>query len=70
MTLPPLPKHLHWNELVKAEGASYTEAQMREYATAAVLAERAACAAMCDEHSNSLVTADDCAAAIRARSDE
>lgn len=65
MTLPPLPDQTHfpgWAPILY-----FTAAQMQEYASAAVLAERAACAAMCDEHSNSLVTADDCAAAIRAR---
>jgi hypothetical protein len=42
----------------------FTADQMREYATAAVLAERAACAKVCEENWQHVT-----AAAIRARTD-
>ena len=47
----------------------YDEKQMREYAQMAVLAEREACAKLCDELFADVLpyTAPDCAAAIRAR---
>ena len=47
----------------------YDEKQMREYAQTAVLAEREACAKLCDELFADVppYSAPDCAAAIRAR---
>lgn len=47
MTPPPLPEHLRWTDLVKAEGPAYTADQMIAYATAAMLAERARCLEWC-----------------------
>lgn len=59
MTLPPLPRPaiLLTVDLPMVSGAKvkkqpfYTEGQMHEYATAAVLAEREACATLCDDES-------------------
>ena len=52
----------HFAELVRSDER---DRAMRE--NAYVLAEREACAGLCDRFSNRMMTADECAAAIRAR---
>ena len=56
MTLPPLPDPLvmvnrygQWASTSDGDGGVFTAAQMQAYATAAVLAEREACAKLCDD---------------------
>jgi hypothetical protein len=44
MTLPPLPNPDEFTD----DGRIYSADQMHEYATAAVMAEREACATLCD----------------------
>jgi len=87
MTLPPLPLSL-FHERTTAYPPShivggrdyepmklYTADQMRDYATAAVQAEREACAKMCVDYAMRTpskleqIASDNCAAAIRARTD-
>ena len=56
MTLPPLPEPLvmvnrygQGASTSDGDGGVFTAAQMQAYATAAVLAEREACAKLCDD---------------------
>lgn len=60
-TLPPLPPKGYGND-------GHSDEAMRAYAGAAVLAEREACARLCDEreHAN-LYGVRECAVAIRSR---
>lgn len=92
MTLPPLPKPdgtAETNKMPHPDGgyefdevAAWSEELVREYAQAAVLAERDACAALCEAEKASTQNDDDsddpcvlgyahgaeaCASAIRAR---
>ena len=47
MTLPPLPEARPYGYIAKTEYL-FTADQLREYATAAVMEERAACASACE----------------------
>lgn len=75
MTLPPLPDadYSRNGEFALWMIPCYTADQMREYAQAAVLAERAECALVCDVMAQHYygeeggVVADRCAFDIRAR---
>lgn len=73
MTLPPLPEGYELHELPPDYmGPLFIEGQMREYAAAAVAAEREACANIADTYADNIGPIDmdtgaSIAAAIRAR---
>ena len=68
-TLPQLPPEHHHD----AEHLYFTAGQMRDFAEAAALAEREACAAECDKLAEDggayRIVSQDCADLIRARKD-
>lgn len=72
--LPRLPKAIETGVMHQRRyiGTVYTPEQMREYAQAAVLAEREACADVCEDiaDTNKWSDAVGAAAAIRARKDK
>lgn len=71
MTLPPLPDADYYRngEFALWMIPCYTADQMREYAQAAVLAERAECAKACDHWTGRNDISGDALLAIRARGD-
>jgi hypothetical protein len=75
MTHPPLPRREGRTGIYRDrwwhEHPLYTADQMRDYATAAVLAEREACAKLCEQQAkcDGLAHGWDIAAEIRARTD-
>lgn len=68
MTLPPLPvTHVVIDGLWEDVHGPYSADDMRAYAQAAVLAERAACAKACDQWTGRNDISGDALLAIRAR---
>ena len=68
MTLPPLPLPGLCMDVGTGFRKWYSADQMQAYATAAVLAEREACALVCDEEASIEGIAQRCANFIRERS--